>query len=149
MKQKIIGRVERIDLVDLDLCDLKCKIDTGAYTGALHVDFIEQINENIRFKTFNKTYTLPIHKQKLVKSSNGKKELRFYIKTHANFLGKKYKIVLSLTNRGSMKNPVLIGRKFLNERFLVDVSKTYTYLKEERWEFMYYQEIQNYTQQKD
>ncbi len=126
MKQKIIiGRVEKIDLTELELYDLNCKIDTGAYTGALHVDKIAQKDDMVEFCTFKKTYTLPIHKQKLVKSSNGKKELRFYIKTDAIFLGKKYKIILSLTNRGSMKNPILIGRKFLNNRFLVDVSKTY------------------------
>ncbi len=126
MDRKIIGRIEKIDLIDLELFELRCKIDTGAYTGALHVDKLHEKGSCIEFTTFNKTYSLPIHKQKLVKSSNGKKELRYYIKTQVKFLGKKYHIVLSLTDRNSMKNPILIGRKFLNKRFLVDVSKTFT-----------------------
>ena len=39
--------------------------------------------------------------------------------------GKKYKTVISLTDRSDMKYPMLIGRKFLSERFLVDVSQEY------------------------
>ncbi len=126
MNKQIIGRQELITLPDLELKDIVCKIDTGAYTGALHCeDICEKPHEQIEFSTFGKKFIFPIHKQKLVKSSNGKKELRYYIKTNAVFLGKKYKIVLSLTNRKCMKNPILIGRKFLDKRFLVDVSKTY------------------------
>lgn len=40
-------------------------------------------------------------------------------------MGKKYKSVISLTNRADMKFPMLIGRIFLKDRFLVDVSKEY------------------------
>ncbi len=127
MKKRIIGRQEHIDLLDFNLENLTCKIDTGAYTGALHVDFIQEIeDEKVKFIAFGKSYTFPIYKQKLVKSSNGKKELRYFIKTNVIFMGKKYKISLSLTSRNLMKNPILIGRKFLNKRFLVDVSKKYT-----------------------
>ncbi len=126
MNKKIIGRQELISLPDLQLRNIICKIDTGAYTGALHCKNIcKKENEQVEFTTFGKTFIFPIHKQKLVKSSNGKKELRFYIKTDAVFMGKKYKLILSLTNRSSMKNAILIGRKFLNKRFLIDVSKTY------------------------
>jgi hypothetical protein len=41
------------------------------------------------------------------------------------FFGKKYKTIVSLTNRSDMKYPMLIGRKFLTDRFLVDVSQEY------------------------
>ncbi|PID47934.1 MAG: clan AA aspartic protease [Proteobacteria bacterium] len=127
MKKQIIGRREFISLLDLDLKDIKCKIDTGAYTGALHCEDIYILDTHeVEFSSFGKRFKLPIHKQKLVKSSNGKREFRYYIKTNALFLGKKYKIILSLTDRSSMKNPILIGRKFLKDRFLVDVSKEFT-----------------------
>jgi hypothetical protein len=41
------------------------------------------------------------------------------------FFNKKYTTVISLTNRADMKYPMLIGRKFLANRFLVDVSQEY------------------------
>ncbi len=135
MEQKIIGRKEFISLPYLHLKNITCKIDTGAYTSSLHCKNIHVINENeVEFipldanyrKSFkNKSIIFPIHKQKIVKSSNGNEELRVLIKTDAIFFGKKYKIILSLANRSSMKNPILIGRNFISKKFLVDVSKTF------------------------
>lgn len=72
-----------------------------------------------------KRLTLPLYKVKRVKSSNGEVQLRASIKVSVKFFGKKYKSVISLTNRADMKFPMLIGRRFLNDRFLVDVSKEY------------------------
>jgi hypothetical protein len=60
-----------------------------------------------------------------VKSSNGQVQLRPSIKVTVEFMGKKYKSVISLTNRADMKFPMLIGRHFLDDKFLVDVSKEY------------------------
>ena len=60
---------------------------------------------------------------KEVKSSSGEKELRYVIRTRMRLFGKLYRTKFSLTNREEMRNPVLIGRKFLSNRFLVDVKK--------------------------
>ena len=62
---------------------------------------------------------------KKVKSSNGIIQLRASIQVVVSFFGKNYKTVISLTDRSDMKYPMLIGRKFLTNRFLVDVSKEY------------------------
>lgn len=69
--------------------------------------------------------TFPLYKIKKVKSSNGQLQLRPSIKVSVEFFGKKYKSVISLTNRADMKFPMLIGRRFLKDRYLVDVSKDY------------------------
>ncbi|MCB0803276.1 MAG: ATP-dependent zinc protease [Flavobacteriales bacterium] len=61
--------------------------------------------------------------RKVVKSSNGRKEKRYIIKTVIQLGGKKRKTDVSLTDRGKMKYPVLIGRKVLKNGFLVDVSQ--------------------------
>jgi hypothetical protein len=72
-----------------------------------------------------KRMTFPLYKIKKVKSSNGVVQSRPSIKVSVKFMGKKYKSVISLTNRADMKFPMLIGRIFLKDRFLVDVSKEY------------------------
>jgi hypothetical protein len=72
-----------------------------------------------------KKFVLPVYKIKKVRSSNGKLEERPYINVVVEFFGKKYKTIISLTNRKDMKYPMLIGRKFLKNRFLVDVSQEY------------------------
>ena len=40
-------------------------------------------------------------------------------------MGEKYKTIISLTDRTDMIFPMLIGRSFLKDRFIVDVSQDY------------------------
>ena len=135
MKNKqIIGRRESISIIDLELFDLDAKVDTGADSNALHCDHIFIDDENfVHFQLLDeihpayhgKRMKMPLYKLKKVKSSNGKVQHRPSIKVTVDFFGKKYKTVISLTSRADMKFPMLIGRKFLKNRFLVDVSQEY------------------------
>lgn len=132
-EKSIIGRSEFIDFPEFGLNNIPAKIDTGAYSTALHSSkiWIEK-NEDIEVLCFNlrdqdkKTRTIRCEnfRQKNVKSSNGKKELRYIIKTTLIIAGKKRISDVSLTNRRNMKFKVLVGRKVLNNGFLIDVSKS-------------------------
>lgn len=75
----------------------------------------------------NRAFEIPVHKVKNVKSSNGITERRVVIKQKIEIAGKSYVINLSLTNRAEMRYPVLLGRRFLNEKFIVDVSKKFIF----------------------
>uniref|UniRef100_UPI0040471FE1 ATP-dependent zinc protease family protein n=1 Tax=Aliarcobacter sp. TaxID=2321116 RepID=UPI0040471FE1 len=133
-QKKIIGRRELISILDLELFDLDAKVDTGADSNSLHCDDIFIDDENFVHFTLldeihpayhGKKMKVPLYKLKKVKSSNGVLQERASIKVTVSFYGKKYKTIISLTNRADMKFPMLIGRKFLTNRFLVDVSKEY------------------------
>lgn len=138
-QKTIIGRLEKIDLPGLLIFGLDAKIDTGAYTSSLHCHKIftevEDGKEFVRFHVLDpdhpeyeeKEYRSAVHKVKRVRSSNGLIEERVIIKQKVNFFGEKSSIQLSLTNRSEMRYPVLIGRRFLDGRYLVDVSKKYLY----------------------
>lgn len=131
--KKLIGKKEVISIIDLDLYDLDAKVDTGADSNALHCDNIIIEDDIVHFCLLDEVHesyhgkrmSMPIYKIKKVKSSNGEIQERPSIKVSVEFFGKKYKSVISLTNRADMKFPMLIGRRFLNNRFLVDVSKEY------------------------
>jgi len=133
MGKKIVGRVESISILDLELFDLDAKVDTGADSNALHCDNIEIDGEYVSFHLLDEVHPayhdkkmrFPIYKIKRVKSSNGQLQNRPSIKVDVEFFGKKYKAVISLTDRSDMKYPMLIGRKFLSGKFLVDVSQEY------------------------
>ena len=136
MREKIvIGRKDKGDFPDLKLENIDLKIDTGAYTSAIHC-------RNIATKEINGQQILsfilldPSHPQyegkeffaekfreKSVKNSFGGSEKRFVIKTSIRLFGKKYAIELSLSERGEMRFPILIGRKFLMGKIIVDPSK--------------------------
>lgn len=136
MSEKIvIGKRELISILDLELFNLDAKVDTGADSNALHCDDISvDTNGFVHFvlldevhESYNgKKIVMPLYKIKKVRSSNGKLQERPSIKVTVEFFGKKYKTIISLTDRADMKYPMLIGRKFLNGKFLVDVSKEYT-----------------------
>jgi len=131
--KKIIGRKELITILDLELFDLDAKVDTGADSSALHCDHIEIKDGFVHFTLLDEVHTsyhgkrmsMPIYKIKKVRSSNGQLQERPSIEVTVEFFGKKYKSIISLTNRADMKYPMLIGRRFLSGKFLVDVSQEY------------------------
>lgn len=130
----VIGRKDKIDFPELDLFDIDAKIDTGAYGCALHCHHIEVIKkedkEILSFKVLDpshpeyedKVFHAENFSDKIVKSSSGEKEHRYTIKTKMILFNKKRLVEFSLTDRASMKYPVLLGRKFLTKRYLVDVN---------------------------
>jgi hypothetical protein len=131
-EKKIVGRRELISILDLELFDLDAKVDTGADSYALHCDdiFIDEkgfvhfmLLDEVHPAYHGRKMVMPLYKVKKVKSSNGEVQMRPSIKVTVFFFGKEYKTVISLTDRSDMKFPMLIGRKFLNKRFLVDVSE--------------------------
>jgi hypothetical protein len=132
VKQKtinIIGRHEIVDFPELNLENIEAKIDTGAYTSSIHCDeiYIKQIAEKqILFFSILSQNQKPLFefeqfKKKRIMNSFGEAEERFVIKTKIFIGGKKIITQISLTNRQSMRYPVLIGRKLLRKKFIVDV----------------------------
>ncbi len=134
MELQIIGRSDQLDLPDFGLYDVPAKIDTGAYGNAIHASSIRVVEkegtQQLEFKLLDRRYPQFIDvyhyttdfTQKKVKSSSGHLEQRFAIKTTLVVFGKRYRVLFSLTNRKKMRFSMLIGRKFLKSRFLVDVN---------------------------
>lgn len=131
----LIGRREKADFPDLDLIGIDAKVDTGAYTSAIHCHDVELFDKDgkqwVRFKLLDpshpgynhKTFELPVHKIKSIKSSSGQAQKRCIIKTRIKIIDSAFEIELSLADRSAMEYPVLLGRKALTGRFIVDVSQ--------------------------
>jgi len=133
--KKIIGRLEVVDLPVWNVEQIEAKIDTGAFSSSLHCHNIEEFNKDdqkwVRFNLLDpehpsyndRLFSLPVHDIREVKSSNGQTEVRVFVHTKIRFFSDDFEIELSLTDRSEMKYPLLIGRKFLKKKFLVDVAK--------------------------
>jgi hypothetical protein len=127
----LLGRTDIVDFPKLNLEGIDIKIDTGAYTSSFHSHSIEVIDGVLKCqfldpkheKYHEKFFFFKEFTQKRVKSSNGIIENRFSIKTEILIYNKIEEIELTLTERGSMKYPVLLGRKFLSKKFIVDTAK--------------------------
>lgn len=131
LKQKLtIGRREVVSFPELGLYGITAKIDTGAYTTALHCHDIREQDGVLYFKLLDPTHPdyneqeqmFSDYTQKEIKNSFGEVEKRYIIKTVIKIGRKRIKSVISLTDRANMRYPVLIGRKLLKNKFTVDVS---------------------------
>ena len=121
-----IGRTETWDFPDLGLKRVAVKVDTGAFTSSLHCQDIKVVTKGekymVHFKLDERQQKLPLMSRKIVKSSFGETEERYTIRTKVLIVGRLLYIEFSLTDRGDMKYPILIGRKFLQKGFIVDVN---------------------------
>lgn len=133
-----IGRSDIADFPKLDLYGIDIKVDTGAYTSSFHCHNIEVENGILKCqfldpeheKYHEKFFYFKDFSEKLVKSSNGVSEKRFLIKTEILIFDQTYPILLTLTERGTMRYPVLLGRKFLSKQFVVNTAmKNISYKK--------------------
>ncbi len=131
----LIGRQDKIDLPDFGLKDIDAKIDTGAYTSSINcsrvkvktVNGVQELSfylsgSRIHEKKSRRFKTTDFRKKK-IRSSNGQIEERYVVKAVMVLYKKRLKVEFSLADRSKMKFPVLIGRKVLTDRFIVDVSK--------------------------
>ncbi len=136
MKQ-IIGRKEKITLEEWGLKNITAKIDTGAYTSAIHCEYTQlkmlggkEILEFIVLAPSHKHYKHQListehFTQKKVKNSFGQVEIRYKVSTKIRMFGQEYQAEFTLSERSKMKNPILLGRKVLKGRFLIDVDKVH------------------------
>ena len=135
-----IGWVEHVALPRLEIKRLKAKIDTGARTSALHV---------MRMRTIDTAggpnrrpileITVPggrrgerphvvratVRGFAMVRDTSGRTERRPVIETALELGPFKRRITLTLTDRGDMLFPMLVGRTALGPGVVVDPSRRY------------------------
>lgn len=130
-----IGWAELVDLPDLDLNVVPAKIDTGARTSSLHATHIriggsgddKRVVFRVRAGRGAKarTFDLPLYENRRVRSSNGAHEDRPVIRTQLILGGIAQLVEITLTNRGTMAFPMLVGRSTLKRHYLVNCRRKY------------------------
>lgn len=128
--KRTIGRLEHIALPGIGVERVEAKIDTGAYRSALHyqrlrlrtVDGQKRLVVVFQMGGQRRTKVFRVYKRVTVKSSNGETSRRYLISTRVRLNGYVVRTQFTLFDRSDMKYQVLLGRKFLRGRFVVDVS---------------------------
>jgi hypothetical protein len=126
-----LGRADRVDLPGLGLYNIHAKIDTGAFTSSLHCSRAEVVNGALEFVLMDDehpeftgmTFIFKEFSSRTIKNSFGIAEKRYIIKTTVKIFGQEIVTDFSLSDRDALRFPILLGRKILRKRFLVDVSK--------------------------
>lgn len=128
-RKSVVGRLEHIALPGLGIERVQAKIDTGAYRSALHyqrlrirtVDGQKRLVVTFQMGRSRVTKSFRTYQRVTVKSSNGESSRRYLISTRVRLGGHAVRTQFTLFDRSDMKYQVLLGRKFLRGRFVVDV----------------------------
>ena len=133
----VLGCFEQVSISKLGMDNVIAKVDTGAYSGAIHCTDVRIVRRGLSRKRYLK-FT-PLGKQSLatetdtfvktyVRSATGHRIKRYLVDTEIEIKGQLYPIRIGLSDRTDLKRPVLVGRRFLRENsMLVDVNMNQEY----------------------
>lgn len=132
LKRKIvIGRNEPVDFLRFAR-KVPAKIDTGADSSSIWVSNVRVDRSGVlRFSLFGegspyytgKTIKREQYKVAQVRSATGHQQIRYRTQLSLKIGGKRIRAMFNLSDRSQNKFPVLIGRRTLSGKFLVDVTK--------------------------
>ncbi len=129
----VIGRVENV-LVSPDDIKLKARIDTGAGISSLHAkdktEFERDGKDWVRFTLIvsdeeSQVLERPIKRFVSIKQHTGEPQRRPVVVMSLTLGPIEEQVEMTLTDRGDYLYPVLIGRNFLRDRAIVDVSRKF------------------------
>lgn len=129
--QAVIGRTEYVEIAGIK--DIPAKIDTGADSSSIWVSNIDmQKDGTLSFTLFGeksplftgKTIKTKEYLAKVIRSAHGDEQIRYRVSLPLKLCGKTFDTCFTLSNRTNHNYPVLIGRRTIEGRFIVDVSKS-------------------------
>ncbi len=133
-EKEIIGRAESMDFVDLAILGVPAKTDTGAFRSSVHASSIKLNDDNTLSFNLLKGHpacnyeveriTTKRFSQIEVTNSFGNREKRYEVKLRVSLGTKTLLASFSLADRKNNVYPILIGRKLLNNDFIVDPAIT-------------------------
>jgi hypothetical protein len=132
-----LGWREWVSLPDLGLPAIKVKVDSGAKTSALHAFYTDKYKldsvDMVKFRIhpIQKNYSFevechaPVLDYREVSDSGGHKEMRYVIESNLCIGDHSWPIELTLTNRDTMRFRMLLGRRAMASRAIIEPGASY------------------------
>ena len=128
----IIGSTEYVSIGRLGHYEnIPAKIDTGADSSSIWASKIQitkdGLLEFVLFDEGSEFYTGKVFKRKnykvaVIRSATGEEQIRYRTHLLLTIKGKKIKSLFNLSDRSKNNFPILIGRRSISGKFLVDTS---------------------------
>ena len=131
----IIGAIEWAKVEPSGLL-FESRIDTGADTTSIHAENIQLIEKDgkryVRFILIDPgtgetlQQEVRLRRRVLIKQNEGPRERRYVVRMWVTLGKVKSRIDVNLSDRSDFEYPLLIGRNFLTDSMIVDVSRHHT-----------------------
>ena len=135
-KLSIIGSTEYVDVARVK--GVPAKIDTGADSSSIWASHIRVTKDGVlHFRLFDEGspfYTGKSFKRKdfkavVVRSASGHEQIRYRTHLTLKLKNRRIKVLFNLSDRSNNNFPILIGRRSVASKFLIDVSKNHTTIR--------------------
>lgn len=129
----VIGSTEYVDVAHIK--GIPAKIDTGADSSSIWASHIRVTKDGVlHFRLFDEGspfYTGKSFKRKdfrvaVVRNASGHEQIRYRTHLILKLKGRRIKVLFNLSNRSNNNFPILIGRRSIVNKFLVDVARCHT-----------------------
>ncbi|HEY1645229.1 MAG TPA: RimK/LysX family protein [Candidatus Saccharimonadales bacterium] len=129
--RQVIGSTASISIKSGGIFDLPAKVDTGADGSSIWASKLSEDGGELQFcllgpssdKYSGKVIKSKDYRKINVENSFGTVEIRYQVRLSIEIEGRKVRARFTLANRKLKSYPALVGKRLLNQRFIVDVSK--------------------------
>ena len=131
-KKRRIGIRELVSIPEWGLAGVEAKIDTGAYTSSIDVSRVVIYSRGDGSPSYAeitidaggecRVVTVPIIGFRRVRNPSGQVTNRPIVEARLSLAGKRFRTPVNLHRREGMRCRMIVGRRALAGRFVVDVS---------------------------
>lgn len=131
--QNVIGRAELVDFPKQNIFGVTAKVDTGADSSSIWATTIKETEDGLSFALFGKSCDFYTGEKVVfapgeydttrVANSFGHREVRYAVKLSIRVRGRLINGTFTLANRANKTYPILLGRKLIAGKFVVDVKQ--------------------------
>lgn len=132
--RRVIGRSTELMFVGFSDARVPAKVDTGAYRSALHAtDIYVDDDKILHFRVLGShpvcqgvafDATTSSYKVVSIANSFGDSEERYEVSLRIKIGKRTFTTTFTLADRGKKIYPILLGRKALKRRYIVDIEKS-------------------------
>lgn len=122
----MIGQTEKVEITEASI-ELLGRVDTGAASTSVHAEELRIDGNMVSFALTAPDGQRVFLRKPIAKTGNvrnaERNEQRIYVELTLHHAGLTKRVLVNLNDRASLTYPLLLGRNWLKDDFVVDVSR--------------------------
>lgn len=124
--KRVIGPTAPVEVSEAGM-EFLGRVDTGAASTSIHAEAIQVEGDMVSFQLVDRNGTRvtmrePVVQTRLVRNPEGR-EKRVYVELTLRHEGHAKRVLANLNDRSELTYPLLLGRNWLRDDYLVDVTR--------------------------